>query len=453
MPATAIRADQWASFRLHLLGRAATCLSILAILGVVGLTIQSTEDAWPIALLMVFVLAMTVPYYYLGRRFQNRLRAISVAVIILELGFLTAGEYLLGGDNAILGLPLYGILVVMAATLHSGRAAYGVALLGAGSYALMAYSQQLGWIPSRTGPAVLSIEGTWAYTSSLVNAFLGLATAVVAGSLSNLKNQALIRSEAAEERLAELNRQLESRVEEAVRAVRAANASLNERNEELAELVRQRDLFTRAISHDLRSPLTAAGEALRMAREKAPTERARFVGMAEDNLGRADRMLVGLRELLRAAGKAAAREHVAVEPLLQHLIDDLRAERLIADLPVRIVGPMGEVVGSREQLAHVFRNLIRNAIEHNRDLTNLAVEVGRDGAAGFYVRDNGRGIPESLHACIFEPFRRATVDDDEGLGIGLALVEAIVTQAGGKIQVESQPGEGATFRFTWPAVP
>ena len=103
---------------------------------------------------------------------------------------------------------------------------------------------------------------------------------------------------------------------------------------------------------------------------------------------------------------------------------------------------------SREQLEHLFRNLISNSIEHNPQDKELRIEIGEADARGvtrFYVRDDGRGIPASILPNVFLPFRRGLESSPVHLGLGLALVESIVSSAGGSVTCESEPGRSTTF--------
>lgn len=74
-----------------------------------------------------------------------------------------------------------------------------------------------------------------------------------------------------------------------------------------------------------------------------------------------------------------------------------------------------------------------------------------DGGVEFAIADNGPGIPPQYHERIWGMFQTlASRDTVEGSGIGLSVVKKIVEARGGRVSVESQPGQGATFRFTWP---
>lgn len=107
----------------------------------------------------------------------------------------------------------------------------------------------------------------------------------------------------------------------------------------------------------------------------------------------------------------------------------------------------------RMPLQQVFYNLVNNAIKHHDSATGT-IDVGvesRDGQYVFSVKDDGPGIPQQYHEKIFEMFQTLKPRDQrEGSGMGLAIVRKIVMSAGGTIGVESAPGKGALFRFTWP---
>ena len=130
--------------------------------------------------------------------------------------------------------------------------------------------------------------------------------------------------------------------------------------------------------------------------------------------------------------------------LLRHL---LRANVTLAlDLSAE---PL-PVLADRGQLGQVWMNLAVNGADAMPQGGTLTVRSGADGdAVWFSVSDTGHGIPEDIRDRIFEPFF-TTKGDASGTGLGLAVVHGIVTQHGGEVEVESEPGRGATFRVLLP---
>jgi signal transduction histidine kinase len=156
---------------------------------------------------------------------------------------------------------------------------------------------------------------------------------------------------------------------------------------------------------------------------------------------------------MRAVGSPAPVGAVALAPLVDGVVEELRAANGGAPLPVVVAGSLPVVEGQPAKLAHVFRNLLANALEHTRGRAGARIELGQEPHGDqvvIYVADNGSGIPYEYQARIFEPFRRGPDPRGAGLGLGLALVQQIVQQHGGKVWMESTPGEGSVFRFLLP---
>jgi signal transduction histidine kinase len=111
------------------------------------------------------------------------------------------------------------------------------------------------------------------------------------------------------------------------------------------------------------------------------------------------------------------------------------------------------VLVDRERIEHVFDNLIANAIQHTPRGGSIRVGAFADGKrVRFVVHDSGEGIPADHVNHIFEKFYRVpTTKPTGGAGLGLAIVREIVAAHGGHIEVNSQPGIGATFTFGLPA--
>ena len=179
-----------------------------------------------------------------------------------------------------------------------------------------------------------------------------------------------------------------------------------------------------------------------------------FIGFAVDGVTRMQRLIndllaysrVGSRggELLpTSAGEAA---HQALTQL-QAAVDETGARVSIGDLP--------EVNADATQLTQLFQNLIGNAIKFHGDAPpEVKVEARAQGSEWlFSVADNGIGVDPQYAERIFVLFQRLhSIDKYQGTGIGLALCKRIVERHGGRIWLESEPGEGSTFWFTLPAL-
>jgi signal transduction histidine kinase len=109
------------------------------------------------------------------------------------------------------------------------------------------------------------------------------------------------------------------------------------------------------------------------------------------------------------------------------------------------------IQGYEGHLVPLFQNLIGNAIKYRSEaMPHVHVGYAHDGDLLFSVSDNGIGIPGEFHETIFVPFKRLHGSNIPGSGLGLAICKRVVERYGGRIWVDSQPGQGTTFRFTLP---
>jgi PAS domain S-box-containing protein len=223
---------------------------------------------------------------------------------------------------------------------------------------------------------------------------------------------------------------------------------------ELERLNADIEEFAYLASHDLRQPLRAIYNLIDWLiddiGDTLPGKSAEDLDMVQRRIRRMDRLLTDLLAYSRATRGASPIEHV-------DLGDMLREIQLLLDPPAgyRVIwGPMPSLLAEREPLDQVLRNLIGNAIKH-RSSDQGEVEIGavvRDGIAHFRVSDDGPGIAPQFHEQVFKMFQTlASRDEVEASGMGLTLVKRLVEARGGSITVESATGNGATFRFTWPA--
>jgi len=126
--------------------------------------------------------------------------------------------------------------------------------------------------------------------------------------------------------------------------------------------------------------------------------------------------------------------------------ENLRATFTLAQLP--------RAQGDRAMLAQVLENLLANAVKFSRNAARPVVEVGTledEGELVYFVKDNGIGFDMQYLGSIFGVFQRLhDVREYEGTGVGLAIVQQIVTKHGGRVWAESSEGHGATFYFSLP---
>ena len=222
-----------------------------------------------------------------------------------------------------------------------------------------------------------------------------------------------------------------------------------------AELVatnRELDDFTYIASHDLKEPLRGISAYCQILLEdygeRLDSDGERrlqaLVGLCQ-RLGRLiDDLLTysQIRHTQSDQGVADLNEVVAdVLQTLGPTIDDRRAL-------VRVEGVLPKLTADPVWLGEVFRNLIANAMKFNES-PRPTVEIGCLAGATIYVRDNGIGIEACHHEEIFTMFRRLHGRRQyDGTGAGLTFVRKIVEAHGGRVWVESQPGQGSTFFFT-----
>ena len=240
-------------------------------------------------------------------------------------------------------------------------------------------------------------------------------------------------------------------------AERRRNAALPGRGAEIEEMAY-------VVTHDLRQPLHQVARALDMLTAgegkaggeggkgeggKGAAERAELLALAQRGARRLETLLDGITAYARVDGQGGSGP-VPLEPLFQRVLDRLAEDRAAAEAEVTH-DPLPTVEGSAPQLEQLFQNLLGNAFKF-RGKKPARVHVGaaaEDGMWHLTFRDHGIGIEPKDRDRIFGLFQRLHTEGEiPGSGIGLALCRRIVARHGGRIWVESTPGEGATFHVT-----
>lgn len=252
-------------------------------------------------------------------------------------------------------------------------------------------------------------------------------------------------------RLITQNTELETKVTDRTK-------ELQKTNEQLVEAMDDKEQFLRAVSHDLNAPLRNIGGMATVIRMKwgdeLPEEVIARLGRIQSNVDMQSSMLEELLELSRIKSQSGKRTVVDVAQMIETLKDAFEFELQHHNIELKIQGELPDLCAEGNRLRQIFQNLIDNAIKYMNRETGGVITIGyrlTDGAHEFCVRDNGSGIPEDKQEQIFSVFRRGPASDTKdvgGKGVGLAVVRTIVTNYGGRIWVESAPGEGAGFFFT-----
>ncbi|GAA4372607.1 sensor histidine kinase [Hymenobacter koreensis] len=225
--------------------------------------------------------------------------------------------------------------------------------------------------------------------------------------------------------------------------------ALQKRNREL-------DQFAYVASHDLKAPLRGVTTVVKWIEDELNQELSpkmqEYLGLMKGRLSRLEDLINGLLAYARVGRTQQKLEEVNVD----HLVHDVVDMVVPPQFELRITDPLPTLLTDRLSLQQVFTNLLSNAVKyHHRGAGTLTIgcrELKKE--YEFRVQDDGPGIAPEYHEKIFLMFQ--TLRDRhtaESTGIGLSIVKKIIDEQRGNIRVESAPGAGATFVFTWPRVP
>lgn len=193
------------------------------------------------------------------------------------------------------------------------------------------------------------------------------------------------------------------------------------------------DRVASVLSHDLRNPLDVAKARLRAARETGVDEHFDHVEKAH---GRMERIIEDVLTLSRGAEYIEPDDTVDLQTVVESAWETVET----GSATLTITDELPSTVADRDRIERLFENLFRNAVEHG---DNPAVTVGSldDVATGFYVADDGPGIPSEAHSVVFEP---GYSSHDHGTGLGLSIVKRIAESHGWTIEVKNK-ASGARF--------
>lgn len=244
-----------------------------------------------------------------------------------------------------------------------------------------------------------------------------------------------------------------------------AEEKIKQLNEDLLNNVQQLEAtnkelesFSYSVSHDLRAPLRGLNGYSTILEEDyghvLDEEAKRLLGNIQRNAYKMGVLIDDLLDFSRLGRKEIQKAEVNNQELVSDILNELQ----ISTDHVAVVNlrPLLAADADASLLRQVWMNLISNAIKYSGKKENPTIEIGSDRLEKetlFYVKDNGTGFNMMYADKLFGVFQRLhNRNEFEGTGIGLAIVQRIVTRHGGRVWAEAKPNEGATFYFTLPHV-
>jgi PAS domain S-box-containing protein len=236
-----------------------------------------------------------------------------------------------------------------------------------------------------------------------------------------------------------------------------AEQALGEHAKELQRSNAELEQFAYIASHDLQEPLRMVASYCQLLQRrykgKLDADADEFIGYAVEGAGRMQRMINDLLNYSRVGRRGGQFEPVAMQGVADAVLKNL--ELAIGDAGATVaIGELPTVQGDRTLLHQLLQNLVGNALKFRRDApVGIEVSAERDGDVWrFRVADDGIGIEAEYLERIFLIFQRLHERGKyPGTGIGLAVCKKVVEHHGGRIWVESTPGQGSMFFFTLPA--
>ncbi len=269
--------------------------------------------------------------------------------------------------------------------------------------------------------------------------------------------QTLDRLSAARAELADMNVDLERKIEERTRQLLKTVATLEHLNDQLQELDHLKSEFVTLVSHELRAPLTniSGGVEYVLHREELGMPVRKSLGLVQEEI---DRLTSFVEDILDLSALEAGRfplhpAELAVRQVVEEALDRFSLNPGSEKIRTRFSPDLPAAYGDRRATASVIFHLVDNAIKYAPEGEISITAVADEGSVRVVVTDSGPGIPEEAQEQVFGMFHRLDTADAKatyGRGLGLYMARRLMLAQGGDVEVDDAPEHGARFSLHLP---
>ena len=232
-------------------------------------------------------------------------------------------------------------------------------------------------------------------------------------------------------------------------------SKVKERTEQLETANREMESFSYSVSHDLRAPLRGIIGFTSILEEKyvnnLDDEAKRIAAIIKRNTIKMGDLIDDLLAFSKLGRSDISKTMIDTDDMVKEVINGLDAGQAIK----WNIAPLPVIKGDMNAIRQVWINLISNAIKYSRNKEQPVINIGlahQNGQVAFFVEDNGVGFDQKYAGKLFKVFQRLhAANEFEGTGIGLAIIEKVISKHGGKVWVEAEKDRGAKFFFEIPS--